>query len=122
MPVLAKWQLRGVRRYNVQAAAFFSWKGGSQVGEGMTRDISRQAAFVLARNCPAVGIQLRIDVLLPSLREKVGCAAPWKRCRVALGLFRFGNQRLRGGDVYSCGTHDAMDILLKADTDWGRTQ
>jgi hypothetical protein len=62
MPVLAKWQMRSVRRYDVQAPVFFSWKdleGGSQVGEGTTRDISTQAAFVLARNCPPQGNQLR---------------------------------------------------------------
>jgi hypothetical protein len=37
------------RRYNVQAAVLFSWKdleGDSQVGEGTTRDIGTQAAFV----------------------------------------------------------------------------
>lgn len=40
-----------------------SWRdleGGSQVVEGTTRNISTQAAIVLARNCPPKGNQLRI--------------------------------------------------------------
>jgi hypothetical protein len=60
-------------RRNVQAAVFFfSWKDledGSQVGEGTTRDISTQAAFVrYLGGCDANRLE-QIKALNPGLDE-----------------------------------------------------
>ena len=61
------------RRYNVQAAVVFSWKdleGGSQVGEGTTRDISTQTAFVrYLGGCDAHRLE-RIRALNPGLDDR----------------------------------------------------
>ncbi len=68
-------ELRKLKRYYVQAPALFSWKdadGSLRAGEGATRDISMQAVFVICRECPPTGDQLRLDVLLPSLRGTPG--------------------------------------------------
>lgn len=118
-------ELRRIRRYKVQAPVFFSWKdseGGSQAAEGMTRDISTQAVFVLARNCPAAGNQLRINVLLPSLSKKPGV-----RLRGEGVVLRvdYSGSEIRGFAVVTnlrSGTRDSTDVLLNAHTDWGRTQ
>ena len=119
-------ELRRIKRYYVEAPAFFSWKdsdGSSQAAEGMTRDISTQAVFVLARNCPAAGNQLRIDVLLPSLRSK----KPGVRLRGEGVVLRvdYSGSEIRGFAVVAnlrSGTRDSTDVLLDAHTDWGRTQ
>jgi hypothetical protein len=119
-------ELRRIKRYNVQAPAFFSWKdleGGSQVGEGTTRDISTQAVFVLARNCPAAGNQLRMDILLPSLRSK----KPGVRLRGEGVVLRvdYSGSEISGFAVVTnlrSGTRNSTDVLLNAHTDWGRTQ
>jgi hypothetical protein len=119
-------ELRRIKRYNVQAPVFFSWKdleGGSQAAEGMTRDISTHAVFVLARNCPAAGNQLRIDVLLPSLRSK----KPGVRLRGEGVVLRVDRTDLgdSGFAVVAClrsGTRDSTDVLLNEHNHYGRTQ
>ncbi len=118
-------ELRRIKRYNVQAPAFFSWKdsdGSSQAAEGMTRDISTQAVFVLARNCPATGNQLRMDVLLPSLRKKPGV-----RLRGEGVVLRvdYSGSEISGFAVVTCppsGTRDSTDVLLNARNHRGRVQ
>jgi hypothetical protein len=118
-------ELRRIKRYYVQAPAFFSWKNSdksSQAAEGMTRDISTQAVFVVARNCPRAGDQLRLDVQLPSLR-----GTPGVRLRgegVVLRVDRAESDNI-GFAVATClhsEARDTMDILLKTHNDWGRTQ
>jgi len=119
-------ELRRIKRYNVQAPAFFSWKnseGGSQAAEGMTRDISTQAVFVLARNCPAAGSQLRIDLLLPSLRSK----KPGVRLRGEGVMLRvdYSGSEISGFAVVAnlrSGTRDSTDVLLDEHNHYGRTQ
>jgi hypothetical protein len=117
--------LRRVKRYYVQAPAFFSWKGLDgrlQVGEGMTRDISTQAVFVLARNWPAAGKQLRIDVLLPSLRKKPGVRLRGEG--VVLRVDR-ADSADSGFAVATClrsETRDFNDALMDADGEPGKTQ
>jgi hypothetical protein len=119
-------ELRRIKRYNVQAPAFFSWKdseGSSQAAEGMTRDISTQAVFVLARNCPATGNQLRMDVLLPSLRSK----KPGVRLRGEGVVLRvdYSGSEISGFAVVTClrsGTRDSTDVLLNARNHRGRVQ
>ena len=110
--------LRRVRRYYVQAPVFFSWKdsdGSSQSAEGMTRDISMQAVFVLARHCPRPGDRLRLDVMLPSLRKTPGVRLRGEGVVLITDL----------GDADHCGfaaatclhseTRDPADVLLDAD-------
>ena len=119
-------ELRRIRRYYVEAPAFFSWKdsdGSSQAAEGMTRDISTRAVFVLARNCPAAGNRLHIDVLLPSLRSK----KPGVRLRGEGVVLRvdYSGSEISGFAVVAnlrSGTRDSTDVLLNEHTDWERTQ
>ena len=64
-------ELRSVIRYSLAASATFSWAGlGAQrlQGEGVTRDVSTEGAFVLTPSCPPTGAVVRIQILLPSFR------------------------------------------------------
>ena len=118
-------ELRRIRRYNVQAPAFFSWKdsdGNPQKAEGMTRDISTQAAFVRTRNCPAAGNKLRLDVLLPSLRKKPGVRLRGEGVVLRVDRTELGESGFAIAACLRSGTRDSMDLLLNARNHHGRVQ
>jgi hypothetical protein len=57
-------------RYRLDAPAVFSWEGLNRrrfQGEGITRDISVQGAFILTTTMPPPDCSLEVDILLPSL-------------------------------------------------------
>ena len=118
-------ELRKIKRYYVQAPVIFSWKdsdGGSQVGEGTTRDISTQAVFVLARTCPVAGNQLRLDLQLPSLSGKPGVRLRGEGVVLRVDQSGSGDSGFAVATSLRSEARDAMDILLKTHNDWGRTQ
>jgi hypothetical protein len=118
-------ELRRTKRYYVQAPAFFSWKDSdksSQAAEGMTRDISAQAVFVVARNCPRAGDQLRLDVQLPSLRGTPGVRLRGEGVVLRVDKAESGNSGFAVATSLHSEARDAMDILMKTHNDWGRTQ
>jgi hypothetical protein len=117
--------LRRVRRYYVQAPVFFSWKnseGSSQVGEGMTRDISTQAAFVVARSCPRAGDRLRVDVLLPSLRRTPGVRLRGEGVVLRVDGVESGDRGFAVATSLHSEARGVMDMLLKTHTASERTQ
>ena len=118
-------ELRRIKRYYVQAPAFFSWKDldkSSHTAEGMTRDISTQAVFVVARNCPRAGDQLRLDVQLPSLRGTPGVRLGGEGVVLRVDRTESGDSGFAVATSLRSEARDAMDILLKTHNDWGRTQ
>jgi hypothetical protein len=63
-------ELRGERRYGLNAPAAFMWEAGGcgrVRGAGITRDLSIVAAFVMAADCPPVKSTVQIEIALPSL-------------------------------------------------------
>ena len=57
-------------RYRLDAPAVFSWAGayGRRFqGEGLTRDISVQGAFILSATLPPPDCPVQVDLLLPHL-------------------------------------------------------
>ena len=63
-------EMRKEIRYRLDAPAVFSWEGGRQrrfQGEGITRDISVQGAFILTATLPPPDSQIQVDLLLPAL-------------------------------------------------------
>ena len=118
-------ELRRTKRYYVQAPASFSWKDSnksSQTAEGMTRDISTQAIFVVASHCPRAGDQLRLDVQLPSLRGTPGVRLGGDGIVLRVDRTESGATGFAVATTLRSEVRDAMDILLKRHTDWGRTQ
>jgi hypothetical protein len=63
-------ELRKEIRYRLDAPALFSWEGGRHgcfQGEGITRDISVQGAFILTATMPPPDCPIHVDLLLPSV-------------------------------------------------------
>ncbi len=63
-------ELRKEIRYRLDAPALFSWRGGSSgciQGEGITRDISVQGAFIVTATMPPPDCPIQVDLLLPSV-------------------------------------------------------
>lgn len=63
-------EMRKEIRYRLDAPAVFSWEGAQHrrfQGEGITRDISLQGAFILTATMPPPDCPVQIDLLLPSL-------------------------------------------------------
>lgn len=63
-------EMRKDIRYRLDAPAVFSWEGARHrrfQGEGLTRDISVQGAFILTATMPPPDCPIHVDLLLPSL-------------------------------------------------------
>ena len=63
-------EMRKDIRYRLDAPAVFSWEGAHHrrfQGEGITRDISVQGAFILTATMPPPDCPVQVDLLLPSL-------------------------------------------------------
>ena len=63
-------EMRKEIRYRLDAPAVFSWEGMRHKryqGEGVTRDISVQGAFILTATMPPPDCPVQVDLLLPSL-------------------------------------------------------
>lgn len=56
---------RHQRRYDLQAAAHFSWKDAGGIrwrGRGFTRDVSETGLFVVTRDAPPSGVPVKVEV------------------------------------------------------------
>jgi hypothetical protein len=63
-------EMRKDIRYRLDAPAVFSWEGARHrrfQGEGVTRDISVQGAFILTATTPPPDCPVQVDLLLPSV-------------------------------------------------------
>lgn len=63
-------EMRTDIRYRLDAPAVFSWEGVGHKhfqGEGITRDVSVQGAFILTATSPPPGCSIHVDFLLPSI-------------------------------------------------------
>lgn len=63
-------EMRKDLRYRLDAPAVFSWEGVGHRrfhGEGVTRDVSVQGAFILTATMPPPDSTIQMDLLLPSL-------------------------------------------------------
>ena len=66
----ATMEMRKDIRYRLDAPAVFSWEGARHrrfQGEGITRDISVQGAFIQTATMPPADCPVQVDLLLPSL-------------------------------------------------------
>lgn len=63
-------EMRTDIRYRLDAPAVFSWEGVGHKhfqGEGITRDVSVQGAFILTATLPPPDCSIHVDLLLPSI-------------------------------------------------------
>ncbi len=72
-------------RYRLGARAVFSWEGPDQErfqGEGITRDISLSAAFILTLTCPPAEAAVQVELFLPPFHGTVATARIRAQARV----------------------------------------
>jgi hypothetical protein len=89
---------RGIR-YRLDAPAVFSWEGGPQrrfQGEGVTRDISVQGAFILTATMPPPNCPIHVDLLLPSLCGMEAVVHISGKARVIRVQDTYANTRIHG--------------------------
>ena len=61
-------------RYQLSARVVFSWEGPEKErfeGEGVTRDISTEGAFILTRSCPPAHSVVQVELFLPPIHGTV---------------------------------------------------
>jgi hypothetical protein len=59
---------RSAKRYRMNTAVIFHWRGPDNKrfqGEGATRDLSVEGAFVLTATCPPANARVHMEVILP---------------------------------------------------------
>lgn len=60
-------QRRSAVRYKLQLPVIFHWNDGSEHTEGgFTWDVALDGALIRSANCPPVGSEVRVEILLPS--------------------------------------------------------
>jgi hypothetical protein len=67
-PVLERGlQRRAAVRYKLRLPVIFHWNDGAEhTAGGFTSDVALDGALILSSKCPAVGSNVRIEVLIPS--------------------------------------------------------
>lgn len=63
-------EMRKELRFRLEAPAMFFWEGANQrrfQGEGITRDISLQGAFILTATSPPAECSVQLDLFLPPI-------------------------------------------------------
>ena len=78
-------EMRKEIRYRLDAPAVFSWEGARHrrfQGEGITRDISIEGAFILTVTMPPPDCPIQVDLLLPSLSGMKGMMRITGKARV----------------------------------------
>jgi hypothetical protein len=95
-------------RYRLDAPAVFSWEGMNCrrfQGEGVTRDVSVQGAFILTTTIPPPDMPIQVDLLLPSLTGMSSMMRITGRARVIRIEQRPSNAWVRGFAVVTDDLH-----------------
>lgn len=100
-------EMRKDIRYRLDAPAVFSWPGGRGRfhGEGITRDISVQGAFILSATLPPPDCPVQVDLLLPSLTGMSAVMRITGRARVTRVEDSAGDNWVRGFAVVTDDEH-----------------
>jgi hypothetical protein len=97
-------EMRKEIRYRLDVPAVFSWEGRDHrrlQGEGVTRDVSVQGAFILTATMPPDDCPIQVDLLLPSLTGVESMMRITGRARV-VRLERPANKWIHGFAVVTC--------------------
>jgi hypothetical protein len=101
-------EMRKDIRYRLDAPAVFSWEGvrqGRFQGEGITRDISVQGAFILSATLPPADCSIHVDLLLPSLAGMSAAMRITGRARVTRIVRSSGDSWIHGFAVVTDDRH-----------------
>lgn len=107
-------------RYRLDAPAVFSWEGmrGRRFhGEGITRDISIQGAFILTATAPPPDCPVQVDLLLPSLTDMASMMRITGRARVVRVEPASPEARIQGFAVVTDDLHQWGLITIDHDSE-----
>lgn len=91
-------------RFALRAAAHFRWEnpeGLTFTGQGFTRDISSQGAYVYAEEPPPAQTDVHIEILLPSVMESQGALFMRAKAKIIRVEPNDIDQRTEGFVAYS---------------------
>ncbi len=92
-------EMRKEIRYRLGTLAVFTWEGANRrrfKGEGTTRDISVQGAYILTATSPPADCVVRLDLMLPPLAGPKTAMRITGEARVIRVEHRSGNDALDG--------------------------
>ncbi len=107
-------EMRKEIRYRLGTLAVFTWDGADRrrfKGEGMTRDISVQGAYILTTTSPPADCVVRLDLMLPPLAGPKTAMRITGEARVIRVEHRSGND---GTDGFAVVTDDLNQWGLMA--------
>lgn len=89
-------QRRGAVRYKLRLPVIFHWNDGvDHTSGGFTSDVALDGALILSAECPPVGSEIRVEVLLPSPELeneelRIGCSGKVIHASERSGYSAFG--------------------------------
>lgn len=107
-------------RYRLDAPAVFSWEtlGHRRLqGEGITRDISVQGAFILTATMPPPDCPIQVDLLLPSLAGMTAMMRITGKARVVRVDYKSSEGRVHGFAVVTHGLNQWGLIILEDESE-----
>ena len=87
-------EMRKEIRFRLGTLAVFAWEGANQrrlKGQGVTRDISEQGAYILTATSPPADCVVRLDLMLPPLAGSKSAMRITGEARVIRVEHRSGN-------------------------------
>jgi hypothetical protein len=92
-------EMRKEMRYRLGTLAVFTWEGANRrrfKGEGITRDVSAQGAYILTATIPSANCVVRLDLMLPPLAGPNTAMRITGEARVVRVEHRSGNDGTNG--------------------------
>jgi|ERR1700722_5187424 hypothetical protein len=89
-------QRRTAVRYKLRLPVIFHWNDGVEhTSGGFTSDVALDGALILSSDCPPIGSEVRVEVLLPSPEMKneefrIGCSGKVIHASERSGVRAFG--------------------------------
>lgn len=120
LPLDRPMELRKEFRYRLEAPAFFFWEGGKETrfyGEGITRDISLQGAYIVTGTNPPPRCSLQLDLLLPPISGVDALLRISGKVRVVRVDLRSGKNSGIGFAVLSDGHYEWSLSAIQAGSD-----
>jgi hypothetical protein len=113
-------EMRKEIRYRLDAPAVFSWEGMREArfqGEGITRDVSVQGAFILTTTMPPPDCAIQVDLLLPSLAGMSSMMRITGKARVIRVEHLDSNVWIRGFAVVTDDLHQWGLVTMEDECD-----
>src|SRR5579864_3838660 len=115
-------EIRKELRYRLDAPAVFSWEGVGHKrfrGEGITRDVSVQGAFILTATMPPPDCPIQLDLLLPSIAGMMSMMRITGKARVIRMERKSSDNWIHGFAVVTDDLHQWGLMTMEGETEVG---